>query len=132
MDEELEKLVKQVKEGAKYRTVHPDLVENIARIELKKGRSWKETVKSIRNKLHQIGSAYQLEIIDYERLISEMKTLPQDIHCPEAKRFFISLSIVILIFSKRAAKVGGFEVYETKVSQVVFAIDWSEATINIF
>lgn len=89
MDEQLEKLVKQVQEGAKYRTVHPDLVENIARIELKKGRSWKETVKSIRNKLHQIGSAYQLEIIDYERLISEMKTLPQDIHCPEAKRFFI-------------------------------------------
>jgi 16S rRNA (guanine(1405)-N(7))-methyltransferase len=89
MDEQLEKMVKQVQDGAKYRSIHPNLIENIARNELKKGRSWKDTVKAIRNKLHQVGAAYQPQGIDYERLNSEMKSLPQDIHNPEVRRFLI-------------------------------------------
>lgn len=89
MDEQLEKMVKQVQDGAKYRSIHLDLIENIARNELKKGRSWKITVKAIRNKLHQVGSAYQPQGIDYERLHSEMKSLPQDIHNQEVRRYLI-------------------------------------------
>ncbi len=89
MDEQLEKMVKQVQVGAKYRSIHPALIGNIARNELQKGRSWKDTVKAIRNKLHQVGSAYQPQGIDYERLHSEMKSLPQDIHNPEVTRYFI-------------------------------------------
>ncbi len=89
MDEQLEKLVKQVQEGIKYRSIHPELVENIASTELKKGRSWKDTVKATRNKLHQVGSAYQIQPIDYERLTSELKTLPKDIHNSEVRRFLI-------------------------------------------
>ncbi|PKO06118.1 MAG: hypothetical protein CVU41_08380 [Chloroflexi bacterium HGW-Chloroflexi-3] len=89
MDEQLEKMVKQVQEGAKYRFIHPELIENIARNELKKGRSWKDSIKAIRSKLHQVGSAYQPQGINYERLYSEMKSLPQDIHNPEVRRYFI-------------------------------------------
>lgn len=89
MDEQLEKMVRQVQDGAKYRSIHPDLIENIARNELKKGRSWKDTVKAIRNKLHQVGTAYQPQAIDYERLYSEMKSLPQDIRNPDVRRFLI-------------------------------------------
>ncbi len=89
MDEQIEKIVKQVQESAKYRSIHPDLIENIARNELKKNRSWKVTVKSIRNKLHQVGGAYQPLGINYDQLNSEMKSLPQDINNPEVRRFLI-------------------------------------------
>jgi 16S rRNA (guanine(1405)-N(7))-methyltransferase len=89
MSEQLEKLVQQVQEGAKYRFIHKDLIENIARNELTKGRSWKGTVKAVRNKLHQVGGAYQPLGIDYEQLHSELKSLPHDLQTPEAKRFFI-------------------------------------------
>ncbi len=89
MDEQFEKLILQVQEGAKYRTIYPGLVRNIAQNELKKGRSWKETIKAVRNKLHQVGSAYHQQPIDFERLTSEMQSLPADIHSPEAKRFCI-------------------------------------------
>jgi len=34
MSEQLKKLVQQVQEGAKYRFIHKDLVENIARNEI--------------------------------------------------------------------------------------------------
>ena len=33
-----------------------------------KGRNAKETVKAVRNKLHQVGSAYQEKQIDYAQL----------------------------------------------------------------
>jgi 16S rRNA (guanine(1405)-N(7))-methyltransferase len=89
MSEQLKKLVQQVQEGAKYRFIHKDLVENIARNEITKGRSWKGTVKAVRNKLHQVGGAYQPLGIDYEQLTSELKSLPHDMQTPEAKRFFI-------------------------------------------
>lgn len=89
MNEQLEKIVKQVQEGVKYRFIHSDLIENIAENELKKGRSWKETVKSIRTKLHQVGAAYQPQGIDYDQLYSEMKSLPADMNQIEVKRFLI-------------------------------------------
>lgn len=89
MNEQLEKIVKQVQEGSKYRFIHPDLIENIAENELKKGRSGRDTVKSIRTKLHQVGAAYQPQGIDYDQLYSEMISLPQDIHQIEVKRFLI-------------------------------------------
>lgn len=89
MSELLEKLVNQVQDSAKYRLILKDLVENIARNELSKGRSWKGTVKAVRNKLHQVGGAYQPLGIDYEQLNSELKSLPHDLKSPEAKRFLI-------------------------------------------
>src|SRR5690606_36347372 len=44
---------------------------------------------SIRNKLHQVGGAYQPLGINYDQLNSEMKSLPQDINNPEVRRFLI-------------------------------------------
>ncbi len=89
MTEKFEELVQQVQQGAKYRNIHASVIANIAESELKKGRSWKDTVKAVRNKLHQIGAAYQPLGIDYDQLFSEMKSLSSDLHSPEAKRFFI-------------------------------------------
>jgi 16S rRNA (guanine(1405)-N(7))-methyltransferase len=89
MDEQLEKLVQQVQSSAKYSSIYPDLVSHIAEIELKKGRSWKVTVKAIRNKLHQVGAAYQEQEINYDRLASEMRSYPHDLQLPEVKRYLI-------------------------------------------
>ncbi|MHB8134814.1 MAG: class I SAM-dependent methyltransferase [Anaerolineaceae bacterium] len=87
MDEQLEAIVKEVQKGSKYRSVHEDLVRNIAAIEIKKGRSNKETIKAVRNKIHQVGSAYQPLGIDYNQLINQLQTLPKDMYDPRVKEF---------------------------------------------
>ena len=58
-DEQLDALVKAVRAGARYRQIDPSLVRRIASQELAKGRSSKDAFKETRNKLHQVGGAYQ-------------------------------------------------------------------------
>ncbi len=62
----LETLTQQVLQGAKYREIAPELVRRIGAQELAKRRSLKEAVKATKNKLHQIGAAYQPGRINYE------------------------------------------------------------------
>ena len=52
----------------------------VARAELQKGKNLKETVKSTRNKIHQVGSAFQEAAIPYTALKEELATLPKDIN----------------------------------------------------
>ena len=59
MTERLAELVAAVLESAKYQHIYPGLVERIATQEFSKGRKFKETLKATKNKLHQIGGAYQ-------------------------------------------------------------------------
>lgn len=66
-EEMLETLTEQVLLGAKYREIAPDLVRRIGAQELEKRRSLKEAVKATKNKLHQVGGAYQPGRIDYEK-----------------------------------------------------------------
>jgi len=87
MDDQLEAIVKEVQKGSKYRHIHEDLVRNIAASEIKKGRSNKETIKAVRNKIHQVGSAYQPLGIDYNLLIAKLQTLPKDLLDPLVKEF---------------------------------------------
>ncbi len=80
MDEvRLEELVDLVQSGARYRQIHPGLVRKIAMQELSKGRSIKEAVKETRNKLHQVGGAYQEIPPDYSRLSAELNGLPHEL-----------------------------------------------------
>lgn len=85
--ERLAELIAAVKEAPKYRNIHEDIIRRIATSELPKGRSWKETVKAVRNKIHQVGSAYQPQKIDYAHLIQKMESLPNDIQDPLVKQF---------------------------------------------
>ncbi len=74
-EELLDQLTEQVLQGAKYREIAPELVRRIGAQELAKRRSLKEAVKATKNKLHQIGGAYQPGRINYEeglRLLREM------------------------------------------------------------
>jgi 16S rRNA (guanine(1405)-N(7))-methyltransferase len=63
----LDALVAAVREGAKYRHLEASLVEAVAAAELSKGRSFKESVKATRNKLHQVAGAYLGDRPDYAR-----------------------------------------------------------------
>ena len=62
---DLAALVAAVRAGAKYRHLDIGLVEAVAAGELAKGRSFKETVKATRNKLHQVAGAYLPDRPDY-------------------------------------------------------------------
>lgn len=72
MDDPLAGLVEAVQAGGKYRHVSPDLVLQLAAQEADKGRSLKETVKAIRNRLHQVGGAYQEAGMTYPRWLADL------------------------------------------------------------
>jgi 16S rRNA (guanine(1405)-N(7))-methyltransferase len=78
--ETLEILIREVSDSPKYVVIDPSLVRSIGLSELKKRTSLKEAVKSTRNKLHQVGSAFQEKSIPYETLVKELEILPTDLH----------------------------------------------------
>jgi 16S rRNA (guanine(1405)-N(7))-methyltransferase len=83
----LDELVAAVRAGARYRHISPELVRQVGAQELAKGRKLKEAVKATRNKLHQVGGAYQEEGIDYARGIAELDHLPPDTQDPAMRDF---------------------------------------------
>ena len=78
-NDRLDEVVNLVLSGARYRQIHPGLVRKIANHELAKGRSLKEAVKGTRNRLHQVGGAYQETPPDYRRLLTELAGLPHEL-----------------------------------------------------
>jgi 16S rRNA (guanine(1405)-N(7))-methyltransferase len=56
--ENLDRLVASVLQSAKYRTVVPELIQQIGTQELAKQTKLKEAIKATKNKLHQVGGAY--------------------------------------------------------------------------
>ena len=69
----LAQLVEEVRNGAKYRDISPDLVRRIAARELLKRQSRKETVKAVRNKLHQVAGAYLDGREGYDACLVELR-----------------------------------------------------------
>ncbi len=73
MDEQQDRLVAEVLKSRKYTFIAPNLVARIAREELDKGRRYKETVKAVKNKLHQVGGAYLTASLDYDSWLGELQ-----------------------------------------------------------
>jgi 16S rRNA (guanine(1405)-N(7))-methyltransferase len=71
-DDALEHLVEAVREGAKYRSIAPELVRAVGVRELAKGRELRETVKATRNKLHQMVGAYIEGDPRYDRWLADL------------------------------------------------------------
>jgi 16S rRNA (guanine(1405)-N(7))-methyltransferase len=71
--EELVRLVEVVRSGPKYARIAPEFITRLARRELGKRRSFKETVKAVRSKLHQVGGAYLAEELRYGQWLEEFK-----------------------------------------------------------
>jgi 16S rRNA (guanine(1405)-N(7))-methyltransferase len=87
MDERLEELVAAVRAGARYRHIDEGLIRRIGAAELGKRSKLREAVKATRNKLHQVGGAYQEEGIDYARWSQELAGLPHELHHPAVMDF---------------------------------------------
>ena len=83
----VQSLVEAVRNAPKYAAIDTGLVQALVEQELAKGRSPKETIKAVRNKLHQVGSAYQEKPIDYALFTQKLSALPRDLHSPEIKTF---------------------------------------------
>jgi len=83
----LDELVTQVRTGEKYRHISEDLIRRIAAQELANRRSLKDAVKAVRNKLHQVGGAYQETLIDYAHFLRELESLPADLRHPDMQAF---------------------------------------------
>ena len=86
-DEVLSTLVTEVKRSPKYVSVSADLVREIGSKELAKSKNIKDAIKATRNKIHQVGSAYQETPIPYARWLKELSNLPQNIQAPETINF---------------------------------------------
>lgn len=78
----LEDVLTQVRASRKYADMDEALIRAIALHEIAKAQSLKETVKATRNKLHQVGSAFQEAAIPYTRLVRELDELPSDLADP--------------------------------------------------
>ena len=70
---DLDKLVTAVSDSPKYQHVSPELIQRVAEEELGKRRSYKEALKATKNKLHQVGGAYQDSKIDYGRVFAQLE-----------------------------------------------------------
>ena len=71
--QQLQKLVQAVSSSAKYRQVSPDLIQYIGQRELAIRPSWKAAVKATKNKLHQVGGAYQVTKINYAQALAMLR-----------------------------------------------------------
>lgn len=88
-DELLRELVQLVRQSSKYAAIDEGLVTEIGKIELGKRHSLKEALKSTRNKLHQIGSAYQEKPIPYSSWEKRLQSLPHDLSSPQVRDFLV-------------------------------------------
>jgi 16S rRNA (guanine(1405)-N(7))-methyltransferase len=71
-------LAAQVRQGAKYAAICPELVERVAREELAIRRNAKEALKSARRRLHQAGAVYMGERPPYERWLAALREAQGD------------------------------------------------------
>ncbi len=78
-----EQVVEAVSASVKYRHVWPEFTRRLAAAELAHGRSSKEAVKAVKNKLHQVGAAYSEHIPDYAGWLERLAATPMQEN-PEA------------------------------------------------
>jgi len=78
----LDELLQQVQQNEKYRYISPELIKDLLTIELAKCTNQREAVKAVRNKLHQVGNAYQEKAPRYNEWRHELENLPPDLDHP--------------------------------------------------
>ena len=74
----LNKLTEAILSASKYRHVSPELVRRIGKRELQARPKLKEAIKATKNKLHQVGAAYQVGQIDYARALADLQEVAED------------------------------------------------------
>ena len=71
--EQLTRLVQAIGNSSKYSHVCDDLIVNIGIRELTRHKSYREALKSTKNKLHQVAGAYFVKRPNYNRWLEELK-----------------------------------------------------------
>ena len=66
-------IVEKVQKSSKYRAVFPDLIKRIVSEETEKRKSYKDIMKAVKRKLHQIGGAYISGEIPYNYYIEQLE-----------------------------------------------------------
>lgn len=84
---DLDALIQMVQSAEKYRRISPEIIRAVLLKEIAKSRNQKEVIKSTRNKLHQVGSAYQERPIPYASLTQELRQLPSNLREAQVQEF---------------------------------------------
>lgn len=74
-DAALDRVVGEVQASSKYRHVWPEFTRRLSSLELAHGRSPKEAVKAVKNKLHQVGAAYASPAPDYAAWLAALEKI---------------------------------------------------------
>lgn len=80
-------VIEAISKKAKYRAILPDLIASLAAEELSKGRKFKDAIKEVSSRLHQVGAAYFTAMADYAAWHTELANLPTDMYSPQVKAF---------------------------------------------
>ncbi len=72
-DQQIDQLVEAVLASAKYKSIGSDFIRYIGTQELARRHNLKEAIKSTKNKLHQVGGAYQENTPRYASWLNELK-----------------------------------------------------------
>lgn len=86
----LEKLIDKVQANRKYESISRDLVRRLSEEAITKGLSGKSAVKSVRNKLHQVGGAYFKQNVDYAEAKQTLADLPKNLQSEETRQFCLN------------------------------------------
>ncbi len=71
--QQVDRLTEAVLASSKYKSINVDFIRYIGKQELFKHRNLKEAIKSTKNKLHQVGGAYQTSTPRYAVWLNELK-----------------------------------------------------------
>lgn len=86
-DARLEDLITDVQANRKYAQITPALIQRLSADALAKGLSGKSAVKSVRNKLHQVGGAYFRSHPDFEAARAQLAKLDTAPDSPALRQF---------------------------------------------
>ena len=86
-ESKVETLVDQVRKNRKYQHIDSHFIKRLSKDAINKGLKGKAAVKSVRNKLHQVGGAYFRQKVDYEQIKKEILSLPSDLKSEDVKSF---------------------------------------------
>jgi 16S rRNA (guanine(1405)-N(7))-methyltransferase len=70
-------LIEAIQSSAKYRHIDVEFIRALGAAELEKRRNLKEALKATKNKLHQVGAAYQENTPHYARWLEALRGAPQ-------------------------------------------------------
>ena len=59
VSQQIDRLIEAVLASSKYKSIDVDFIKYIGMQELSRHRNLKQAIKSTKNKLHQVGGAYQ-------------------------------------------------------------------------